>query len=125
MSESAESSSARVSPLVLAASAVAVAAALVVGWQIVGGGAETTTIEIPAGSGERIDSGENLNLIGSRVEFDLGDRLTIVNADDRPHSVGPFVVRAGETFDHTFASPGVYSEACTIHPDGAVTFVVT
>ena len=52
-----------------------------------------------------------------------GDTVVWTNSDDRDHSIsaedGSFAspkLKAGQSFQHRFASEGTYSYACTLHP---------
>jgi hypothetical protein len=74
---------------------------------------------IPAGSGARADAGEVLlDVFPASLAARVGDRIVIVNEDDRTHVVGPFTVRENETLDYRFAEPGRYQGDCTVHGDG-------
>lgn len=80
---------------------------------------------IPAGTGDAIDAGEPVDILPERIALDVGDVIEIVNDDERNHLVGPFFVRAGETFRHRFSSPGEFEGECSVHPSGRVVVVVT
>ena len=80
---------------------------------------------IPVGAGEALDRGEPLEILPAELEVTVGETLEIVNHDDRGHLVGPFFVGAGETLRQRFASPGVFSGICTVHPSGEIELVVT
>ena len=82
-------------------------------------------IVVPAGTGSRMDAGEQPALIPAELDLALGQRLVIRNEDDRMHLVGPFAVRAGEELVHQFRERGTFIGECTLHPDGAVTIRVT
>ncbi|MEZ5261580.1 MAG: hypothetical protein R2755_07360 [Acidimicrobiales bacterium] len=77
-------------------------------------------VVIPAGTGLRMDAGEQVDLLPAALQFHVGDVLRIVNDDDRTHVVGPFSVLPGETLTQRFSAPGVYQGSCTVHPDGQV-----
>ena len=62
----------------------------------------------------------------------VGDTVTWTNADDSPHTVtadgGPFAsstLNAGDTFTHTFTTPGTYAYVCSFHEEmvGTITVV--
>lgn len=102
-----------------------VAAAALVTWIITGddeGG--DYVVEVAAGTGARIESGEEIELIPARVELDVGDTLVIVNDDDQIHQVGPYVVGPSQTLRQTFASPGTVEGLCSLHPSGQVEIIV-
>ncbi len=78
---------------------------------------------IPLGAGERIDTGEALDILPARLEAKVGQVIRITNEDDRGHLVGPFFVGAHEELSQRFSSPGELSGACSVHPSGE--FVVS
>jgi plastocyanin len=80
---------------------------------------------IPAGTGERLDAGEEVEIMPSVLEATVGETIRIVNDDDRGHVVGVFFVGAGETLTQTFTSAGEFSGRCTVHTDGEFTLRVT
>jgi plastocyanin len=88
-------------------------------------GGEVHTISIPAGTGARIDAGEDVQLVPRELEVSVNDTIRIVNDDDRTFDVGPFVVTSNSTLEHTFDRPGRFSGACTLHPEDSFTVVVT
>lgn len=79
---------------------------------------------VPPGTGARLDRGEDIEVLPRRLEMSVGQRLVMTNFDHRTHLVGPFSVRAGEELSHLFPTPGVFSDQCTLHPDGAITISV-
>lgn len=86
-----------------------------------GDAAAVLEVVIPAGTGERMDRGEAVDLLpASELEFHVGDVLRIINRDARTHVVGPFSVLPGETLTQRFSAEGTYQGSCTVHPDGAV-----
>lgn len=117
-------------PAALAAGVVgvAVAVAIVVAgvWLMVGpeGGGETHVITIPAGTGERIDAGEDVTLVPRELHIEVNDVVRVENEDDRTHDVGPFVVTADSTLVHEFDRPGRFTGACSLHPEDSFTVVV-
>lgn len=81
-------------------------------------------IEVPAGTGARLDAGEQIQLMDTELTVSVGDHLIVRNLDDRVHTVGPFTVRAGETLDQEFRQPGVIEGVCTINPDETVRITI-
>ncbi len=79
---------------------------------------------IPAGTGDRLRAGEEVEIVPRELVVAVGDSLRIVNEDDQGHSVGVFYVGAGETLTQRFDSPGVLEGACTVHPSGSFTLRV-
>ncbi|MEZ5136344.1 MAG: hypothetical protein R2699_15135 [Acidimicrobiales bacterium] len=82
-------------------------------------------VVVPVGTAERIAGGEEVTLIDAQIDLAVGDRIVIDNQDDEVHQVGPFPVRPGETFEHTFTAPGRFEGLCTLHPDDAVVITIT
>lgn len=80
---------------------------------------------IDAGTGERIDAGEPVDILPAELEVHVGEVIEIVNADDRGHLVGPFFVGAGETVRQRFASEGTFIGECSVHPSGQIELRVT
>ena len=76
---------------------------------------ETREYTIPAGTGARIDNGEDIEIVPSRIVLHVGDRFVVHNEDDREHSVGPYVVGAGETLEQRYTTPGLLRGLCTLH----------
>ena len=96
---------------------------------VTGGTGETSpppaySVVVPPGTGARVAAGEPVELLPSDLQLPVGTELVIENQDDETQEVGPFVVRAGETLRHRFATRGIYSGACTVHPDGQITITV-
>ncbi len=92
-------------------------------------GAEATAAadhlyRIPAGTGNRLDRGERVEIIPAELEVRVGEVIRIVNDDDRGHVIGAFYVGAGETLSQRFSSPGELSGECTVHPSGSFTLTV-
>lgn len=113
---------------VLAAVAVGLVFLLVAGgiWLMArpepGGGVHT--IEIPAGTGERIDNGDDVTIVPRELELSVNDTIMIRNHDDRIYHVGPLVVTANETLVHRFDRPGRFQGACELHPEDTFTIIV-
>lgn len=80
---------------------------------------------IPAGTGERIDDGEDVEIVPARLDVRVGEVIHISNEDDRGHSVGPFFVGAHENLSQRFASAGELVGACSVHPSGQLVVSVT
>jgi hypothetical protein len=80
---------------------------------------------VPAGTGARVDAGEELDLMPHDVSLEVGDRLVIDNRDDRVHVVGPITVRPGERAVYGFDEPGRYIGGCTVDDSGETVIVVS
>ena len=80
---------------------------------------------IPAGTGDRIAAGEEVEVLPARLEVRLGDHISIDNQDGRSHVIGPFYVPAGDVMEHTFVATGEFAGACSAHASGEIVVVVT
>lgn len=81
--------------------------------------------EIPPGTGERTDAGEELDIFPLLLEVRVGESIRIVNNDDRDHLIGAFFVGAGETLTQEFVSSGVLTGECSIRPGSSFTLQVS
>lgn len=79
---------------------------------------------IPAGTWDRINSGEQVEILPARLDVNVGEVIRIINEDDEGHFVGIFYVGAGETVTQRFSSPGEFQGQCTVHPSGEISLVV-
>ena len=84
----------------------------------------TILVDIPRGTGARIDRGEPVDVIPQRLVAHAGDTLRVVNRDTRDHTIGPFFVSAGQTMETALASPGTYTGACSLHRSRQLAIVV-
>jgi hypothetical protein len=94
-------------------------------WLLTAGGSSTTTYLIEAGTGDRLDRGEVVELMPTEVRLSVGDTLVIRNADDRDFVVGPYLVRSGETVEQTFQRAQTLVGECTLSGTGEIRIVVT
>ncbi|MFV0524821.1 MAG: hypothetical protein ACK5RL_10005 [Acidimicrobiales bacterium] len=90
-----------------------------------GTGAADYVYEIPAGTGERIDAGESIDILPARLDVDVGQVIEITNNDDRGHLVGPFFVGAHERVRQEFTAPGEFEGICSVHSSGQILIVVS
>lgn len=79
---------------------------------------------IPAGTADRIDGGEQVDIVPRELSVNVGEAIRIVNDDDEGHVVGVFYVGAGETLTKQFTAPGELSGSCTVHSAGEFTLLV-
>lgn len=82
-------------------------------------------VVIPAGTGDRIDAGEDVQILPEEVQLAVGDRILLRNEDDQVHTVGPMTVRPGESLLQVFGAAGRFEGNCTLIPSRKVTIVVT
>ncbi len=87
-------------------------------------GAEATyEYTVPEGTGLRIDNGEVITLMPSRLEVKVGESIRIINEDDRDYMIGVFFVKAKQSLAMQFTNPGTLSGTCDMSADGE--FVIT
>jgi plastocyanin len=80
---------------------------------------QTMEYVIPKGTGAQVDLGNiPANVFPEYLEVQKGDTIVIRNEDGRNHILGPFSVRAGETFTYVFQQVGSYRGQCTVHGSG-------
>lgn len=86
---------------------------------------EELVVEIPAGTGDRIAAGEDVEILPEEVQLQVGDRILLRNDDDQVHTVGPMTVRPGESLLQVFGQAGRFEGNCTLIPSRKVVIVVT
>lgn len=125
--------------LAIGALAFVIAVAVVVGWRDAAGDdapggpaavdVQTATPDydyrIPAGTGTRLDAGEEVSLLPPAIDATVGQTVRIVNDDDRDYLLGPFIVGAHETMTQRFTAPGTFIGECAVHPSGEIRVTVT
>lgn len=84
----------------------------------------TYSFIIPAGSGDRIDAGETLDILPRELVAQLNETVIIVNEDDEAHILGPWFVGPGEVLRQRFTTEGVFEDSCSVHPSGRFTVIV-
>ena len=75
------------------------------------------------GSGNRMDTGEVVEILPSVLQVTVGESICIDNDDIRDYMIGPFFVMAGQTLAMRFTQPGTIEGVCEINPEGK--FVIT
>ncbi|MCZ7630578.1 MAG: hypothetical protein M5U19_16755 [Microthrixaceae bacterium] len=80
---------------------------------------------IPAGTGERMDAGEEVEIVPAELNVKVGENIRVVNEDVRGAMVGIFWVPAKSTVAMEFNSAGTLSGECDVHPSGEFTITVT
>jgi hypothetical protein len=112
---------------VAAAAGILIAAVVLVGVVVVsGGGHEQVTYRyvIPAGTGDRITAGEEVEIVPARLEVRVGDRLLLRNKDDVQHHMGPLQVDPNGLMSLTFSDEGTIRGLCTLNQEGTAAIVV-
>lgn len=90
-----------------------------------GQGEPTYNFYIPAGTGEEIRSGADIEILPAELDVHVGEVIRITNDDSEGHYVGIFYVGPNEEVTQRFASPGEFVGNCTVHPSGTISLVVT
>lgn len=117
-----------VSTIVVLAAVVALAAALASS-RSDGGSASTPAASseprtirylAPLGTGDRIDAGEEVEIIPAELTLHVGDELILLNEDDREHSIAGYQVRPGDTVTISYPRPGLYMNSCSVNTDELV-----
>lgn len=85
--------------------------------------AATYEYNVPFGTGNRMDSGEVVEIMPSTLTVKVGESIRIDNDDIRDYMIGPFFVMAGQTLAMRFTQPGTIEGVCQINPEGK--FVIT
>lgn len=75
----------------------------------------TIVIDVPPGSAARVARGEKLDVVPDRITARVGDRLRLVNRDNRSHMIGPFLVGPGQRVESKLARAGTYEGECSLH----------
>lgn len=86
--------------------------------------AEAVVVEVPSGTGERLDAGEIVEVLEPVVHLETGQALEIDNDDRRLHVIGSLSVEAGGTARQVFDSEGRYVVGTSLRSDGLVTILV-
>jgi hypothetical protein len=88
---------------------------------------DATTYEytVPYGTGNRLDSGEVIEVMPQALDVKVGESIRITNDDIRDYMIGPFFVTAGQTLAMRFTHTGELSGICLVNPDGQFIIKVT
>jgi hypothetical protein len=76
----------------------------------------TIQLVIPAGTAERVETGEAEPSIPEKMVFVMGDVLEVKNEDSTSHQLGPIWVPPGATGRLVLAEPNQYSYSCSFAP---------
>ena len=79
---------------------------------------------IPAGTGDRIAAGEQVEIVPARLVVHVGDRLLLRNKDDIQHHMGPLFVDANGLLSLNFSDPGTIQGVCTLNVAGQAEIVI-
>jgi hypothetical protein len=109
---------------VVAAVAMILAAFVAVVAATSGDAVDAVVVEVPAGTSERLNAGEVVEVIGPLLHLEPGQALQVDNDDDRLHVVGTLQVAAGESVRQVFDAEGRYVVSTSLRSDGLVTILV-
>ena len=103
-----------------------VGVAIVITSSVGSASAREYVIEIPEGTGELIDAGQDPDIIPQEIHLTLGEQdiLVIRNNDVVGHRISDFWVGAGETFRQEFRTAAIYQGECTIHESAQIQIIV-
>lgn len=86
--------------------------------------AQTVEVVVPAGTQDRLDAGETVDVMPARIELRVGDTLLLRNEDDVDQTVGPYFVAAGRILSLTYSVPGRYEGYCPLSGSDGYEIVV-
>ncbi|MBM3658564.1 MAG: hypothetical protein FJW95_03555 [Actinobacteria bacterium] len=92
-----------------------------------GGGArepKTFRYVIPAGTGDRVAAGEDVEIVPARLVVRVGDRLLLRNKDDVQHHMGPLLVDPNGLLSMSFSDEGTLEGVCTLNESGQAKIIV-
>jgi hypothetical protein len=75
---------------------------------------QTVEIVVPAGTQQRLEAGESVDVMPALLEMRVGDTLLIRNEDSVDQAVGPYFVAARDELRFTYGSPGRYEGYCPL-----------
>jgi hypothetical protein len=117
------------SPLRLAAIALAMLIAGAAGWAAlapVKAASREELFVIPPGTSARRMAGEAVEILPQTIRLTLGltDILVLRNRDSVPHIFGPALIMPGQSFSLPFAQASTYGFQCSAHADGQLSVIV-
>jgi hypothetical protein len=86
---------------------------------------QVVEIVVPAGTQDRLDRGELVDVMPAELNFRVGDVLRMRNDDSVDQYVGPYRVQAGTEFELTFGAPGRYGGLCNLAGGAGYKIVIT
>lgn len=89
------------------------------------GGPSVTELVVPRGTMERLSRGEDVTIMPTTLEFEVGDTLRIRNDDVEAQAVGPYRVAAGDEFEVTFNAEGRFEGVCPLADGDRYEIVIT
>lgn len=86
---------------------------------------QTIEIVVPEGTQARMDAGETVTVMPTRLELRVGDTLHMRNDDVVAHPIGPYVVAANDELRMRYGSPGRYEGYCPLSEGERYEIIVT
>ena len=94
-----------------------------------GGGAsgpqKVVEIVVPAGTQDKLNRGELVDVMPAELYFRVGDVIRIRNDDSVDQYAGPYLVQAGQQFELKFGAPGKYGGLCNLSGGSTYMIVIT
>ncbi len=79
---------------------------------------------IPKGALDRMQAGEDLQIVPANLTVKVGQVVRVRNEDLRPVVLGPFAVGPLQTLTQRFATPGTLEGDCNVHASGRIVITV-
>ena len=88
--------------------------------------AHQMVVVIPQGTRVLMQLGQAPDIMPTKVHFKIGGRNTLVikNNDIVDHTIGPYLVHAGETLRQTFTRPATFQGKCSVNVRATVSIIV-
>lgn len=84
----------------------------------------TVEIDIPEGTAEKVEKGEEVPSIPEELVFVVGDRLQVNNHDSVDHELGPLYIPAGSSASLLMENEQQYVLGCSFQPSRYLGFDV-
>lgn len=85
---------------------------------------KTIEIDIPSGTAEKVESGQQVPSIPEEMVFVVGDRLRVNNHDTTDHELGPLYIPAGSSASLMMEDANKYVLGCSFQPSQYLGFDV-
>jgi hypothetical protein len=82
-------------------------------------------IIVPAGTQDKLNRGEIVDVMPALLEFRVGDTLRVRNDDSHVQYAGPYRVLPGEQFELEYGAPGRYGGQCDLSGNARYEIVIT
>ena len=82
------------------------------------GRSQTISYIIPMGTADKAAHGELISVMPNTVVFHVGDTIFVRNDDRADHVLGPYYVKAGESFELKYGTPGHMTGTCSLSANG-------